>query len=104
MHSGGKYPSLWSRGHAASPSPAPRMALKWPRGLGVPRHTPRAFEAYYPEALARPPRGEESGRAEGAVQRLQCAAPQPSLTAFNAVWVDVRCSATDPCQSGMTGL
>nr|BAC84554.1 hypothetical protein [Oryza sativa Japonica Group] len=31
--------------------------MRWPGGLGVPRHAPRASEACRPEALTRPPRG-----------------------------------------------
>uniref|UniRef100_A0A0E0AZQ6 Uncharacterized protein n=1 Tax=Oryza glumipatula TaxID=40148 RepID=A0A0E0AZQ6_9ORYZ len=53
-----------SRGHAASPSLAPQIALKWPEGLGMPRQTPRALGARSPETLARPPRGGESGGGE----------------------------------------
>nr|BAD21821.1 hypothetical protein [Oryza sativa Japonica Group]BAD28678.1 hypothetical protein [Oryza sativa Japonica Group] len=48
------------------------------------------------------PRGGQSVR-EGGNPRLsshQCAVPQPSLTAFNAVRADVRYRATGPCQIG----
>jgi hypothetical protein len=101
----GSYLPIQPRGPTAWPSPRASEdaeAARGPQGATSRPSGPRAASPRGPR-LAAMWRGERAGR-RLRLNHYQCAAPQPSLTAFNAVRADVRCGPIDPRQSGMTRL
>nr|CAE02229.2 OSJNBb0015C06.7 [Oryza sativa Japonica Group] len=101
----GSYLPVQPRGPTAWPSPHTSEdveAARGPRGATSRPSGPRATSP-------RGPRPATTWRGERVRRRLrlnrhQCAAPQPSLTAFNVVRADVRCCPIDPRQFGVIRL
>ncbi len=93
--------SILTRGSTAWPYPHTSRVAEAARGPRGTTSCPSGLRAALSRG-SRPAamwRGEREGR-EPRLSSHQCAVPQPSLTAFNAVRADVRYRATGPCQIG----